>query len=425
MRGVTIMIEEYKVQDIFRPKSMPLYTYIDRSEKNQTYESKLQNALENTGTLISITGASKIGKTVLCNKVVDPEKIINISGAQIKNEESFWKQIYEKLDIPIEYQSTQSKITTKTVTGKGTGKISIPFITGIDIESGADFSDTNGNDMSYKKIRNNSTIMKTIIQNDMVVVIDDFHYIEPEIQTYIARTLKTEMFNGLKAILLSLPHRSDDAIRRNPDLIGRTAFIEIKAWSKDELSEIARKGFSLLKMNLSECEIEKIAIESAQSPQLMQENCLNLAQAIKKGRYDSSQLNNIFQSTAENYRHYEGILSHVLEGPSRGRGKRKKYILKDGNVCDIYHLLLLSVSIDPPVLKINMDEIRERIARLLNDNESIPTKLNIANAVKYMESTIKQSIPALDTVEWKDGVLYILDPFLLFCLRWTPDWKNQ
>ena len=98
---------------------MPLYTYVSRSEKNQTYESKLQRALDNTGTLISITGASKVGKTVLCNKVVGPDKIINISGAQLQSQGSFWEQIYEKLDIPVEYQSGESDGMTSGISGSG------------------------------------------------------------------------------------------------------------------------------------------------------------------------------------------------------------------------------------------------------------------------------------------------------------------
>ena len=54
-----------------------------------------------------------------------------------------------------------------------------------------------------------------------------FLYIGKDVQKYIARTIKTGLFNGLKAIILTLPHRSDDAIRLNPDLIGRTTFIDM------------------------------------------------------------------------------------------------------------------------------------------------------------------------------------------------------
>ena len=60
-----------------------------------------------------------------------------------------------------------------------------------------------------------------------MLVLDDFHYVENDLQIYIARILKTELFNGLKAIVLSVPHRADDVIRHNPDLIGRITVIEI------------------------------------------------------------------------------------------------------------------------------------------------------------------------------------------------------
>lgn len=39
-------------------------TYIDRLfDEDSTYEEELQEALENTGTLVVITGASKSGKS--------------------------------------------------------------------------------------------------------------------------------------------------------------------------------------------------------------------------------------------------------------------------------------------------------------------------------------------------------------------------
>ena len=305
-----------KPQDVFRPKSMPLYTYINRMEKTETYEAKLRRALDNPGTLVSIVGASKTGKTVLCNKVIDSDKIINISGAQIQSQESFWEQIYEKLDFPMEYQLTKSEGETDNISGKGTGKVSLPLLASADISAQVGVSKTNNNSVMRKHIRNNSKIIKMIIEEDMTLIIDDFHYINPDVQKYIARTLKTELFNGLKAILLSLPHRSDDAIRRNPDLIGRTSFIEIKSWTKDELSQIAKTGFGLLDIPLSEESIEKISVESAGSPQLMQENCLNLAYLANEKQITSipeEMIEEAFQITKENYKRVNERMETTLK----------------------------------------------------------------------------------------------------------------
>ncbi len=48
----------------------------------------------------------------------------------------------------------------------------------------------------------------------------------------------------------------------------------------------------------------------------------------------------------------------------------------------------------------------------------------IANSIKHVEKIIKAQVPSLDTIEWKDSCLYILDPFLLFYLRWSGVWKR-
>ena len=66
--------------------------------------------------------------------------------------------------------------------------------------------------ITKKIMRNNTLLLKTLIAGDFVLVIDDFHYINLDTQLYLSRILKAELFNGLKVILLTLPHRADDAI---------------------------------------------------------------------------------------------------------------------------------------------------------------------------------------------------------------------
>lgn len=61
---------------------------------------------------------------------------------------------------------------------------------------------------------------------------------------------------------------------------------------------------------------------------------------------------------------------------------------------------------------------------MLDDIEKFPRQLSIANAVANMEKIIRDAVSQLDTVEWKNQCLYILDPFLLFYLRWSNTWKN-
>lgn len=271
-------------------------------------------------------------------------------------------------------------------------------------------------------------MMRNLIQEGKVLVIDDFHYIEPEVQQYIARTLKTELFHGLKAVILTLPHRSDDAIRLNPDLIGRTTVIDIAPWSLDELKKIAEKGFALLSFPITPDAIETLARESIASPQLMQENCLSLAEEAREENLSdvtAGLLQRAFSMTAMNYEYYRQPLQTALKGPAQGRKQRKKYALKKGQHVDGYKLLLLSISKDPPELSFSVEDIKQRILDLLADSPGAAlSTLYISNIVNHIEKSFQKFLPQLDTIEWKDKTLYILDPFLLFYLRWDTAWKG-
>lgn len=414
---------EYAIEDVFRPTSFPQHTYIDRLiSSDDTYEFRLKKALRSSGRLISMTGSYKTGKNILCHKVIAKNSIIDLSGAQIQKQADFGNQIVEKIRLPIEDQITKSVGNKANVSIKGGSKAKIPFIASADIGGQAGYDYSTGQNISEKESRSNSAMMEYLINNNKVLVLDDFHYIDDELQMYIARILKTELFNGLKAIIISLPHRADDAVRHNPDLIGRTTFLEIAPWSMDELAEIGRKGFSLLEYKIDEKNLILLAQESIASPQLMQENCFNLADRMAMSGDSSVTIELIhkaFHDTVINYSHYDAILQNVLRGPTQGRNKRKSYDFKDDTQADIYHLFLKSICVDPPVLSMNIADIKDRFTEVLSSIEKLPTALVISNTIMHVEKIFKETAPKLDTIEWRGQALYILDPFLLFYLRWN------
>ena len=414
------------VSDVFRPRAFPTLTYVNRYvDTDETYEAMLKRALRNTGTLIAVSGASKTGKTVLCHKVLPADSIVDLSGGQIATPDDFWEQIAEKLAMPVEYQFAQDTRHGRAVKGSSSAGVSLPLLGRLTFAGGAETSSASGNNIFYKMGRSRTALVQYMIDHKLTLIIDDFHYIDKEVQIYIARTLKTEIFKGLRAIILSLPHRSDDAIRMNPDLIGRTTFIDLAAWSMEDLQEIARKGFEQLQLPIEAAVIEEMAQEADSSPLLMQEICLNLAgemvdRQIKQP--DRELLRQVFRATAKNYQHYRDILQRAYQGPMQGRTRRKQYTTATGKTYDVYGLLLTSISSNPPILRLPLDELQRRIRRILGQDD-IPNKLTIANAVKHLSDMIKTSLPKHDTIDTKDKTLYILDPMLLFYLRWSSGWK--
>lgn len=410
----------YKVEDVFSPRSFPENTYIHRiTAGNKTIDQKLEKALMMKGNLIFVSGASKSGKTVLCHKVIPDEKFIDLSGNQISSKEDFWNHIAEQLSLSDIVTTTTGMQNSEARVVKGSANFNAGVMgTGIGAGIGADTSENvvSTNQITASRARTETQVIRYIIDNDKVLVIDDFHYIPKEIQLYIARTLKTELFHGLKAVILSLPHRSDEAIILNPDLIGRTTSIEIPLWTTNELKEIAVKGFTLLNVPVSDECISLLAQESISSPQLMQDNCFNLAYGSMGSSITTATVKAAFSETASNYAHYDKLVSTILHGPSQGQGRRKLYQTADKDV-DIYELMLLALKADPPVSKLSLEEIKNRISELLVNHERITSSI-ISGTINKLISLIKKDMPDLDALEYKNKELYILDPFLLFYLRW-------
>ena len=421
-------MKKYQVVDVFRPNTMPSYTYINRQERQGvTYETKLKRALYKVGSLIVISGGSKTGKTVLYRKIVPADKLVELSGAQIDSPEDFWRQIAESLRIPDEFSMAYSSQETGGDRKSASGRASLLSVLTTSLQKEVSKGESHGENITQKVMRNNTIVMKSLIAGGFVLVIDDFHYINRETQLYLSRILKAELFNGLKVILLTLPHRADDAIKRNPDLIGRTVYINLRPWTREELAQIARKGFDLLRVPVAEEHIHSLAQESALSPLLMQENCYHLALRVVE-EHEALSMETVEAAFADTVQEYQGYQEHVrsmCRGPVKGRSRRKEYTLRDGRRCDTYGLFLLCLSTDPPVLQLTAEEIHSRMAQLLREGEKAPAGMNLANVAKHCESIIQASVPELDTLAWKNGTLYILDPFLLFYLRWDEAWRDD
>lgn len=235
----------YNIADIFTSQAFPQYTYVSRIVSgNETYESKLKQALLVDENIVVILGAYKSGKTTLYKHVVPVSKLVNINGAAIYTEADIWQQIARQLDIslPSNYDNVITGITYST-------------------EEKCNF------------------VSQQLVDNNKILVIDDFQCISQKLQTYILNALRQDSLRRLKTIIVSVLHTTDSILRC---LSPNTITICILPWKSKELEQIAYKGFSLLRMQLTEYSINLLARESVACPQVMQENCYKLAMFAKE-----------------------------------------------------------------------------------------------------------------------------------------------
>jgi hypothetical protein len=263
-----------KATQVFTPTAVPTLTYVERTSRN--FEADLRNAFNIPNMIVSISGPSKSGKTVLVTKVVAPENLIHIYGASIKTPEDLWSNVLTWMGGPIERTETAGLNVGGEVSATVGGKASIPFIA----ESKADVRGAVSAGGSASSTKKYSTIgldaiVREIGNSDYVVFVDDFHYIERDVRQEIGKQIKAAAEKGIRICTASVPHRSDDVVRSNTELRGRVTAIDMSYWAVQELEQIAFRGFRELNVDLAPIAIQALANEAFGSPQLMQTICLN------------------------------------------------------------------------------------------------------------------------------------------------------
>lgn len=263
------MTASLPLNKIFTPTGYPTVTYVDRNDAG--VERSIRNAFETEGTVVSISGPSKSGKSVLVKKIVGDDKLIQVSGGAIASVDALWDTIFARLGIEIALTTTREKSNTDGY--KAGITIGIPKV--ISVETVAD------NSLRYNKSIESQLysskvdlIVAALSDTDMVLFLDDYHYMTRHLQIVVAKQIKYAAEKNVKFCIASVPHRSDDVVRSNPELRGRTVNIDTNFWELGELAKIATLGFPLANLIISSDEKVKLASEACGSPQIMQALCL-------------------------------------------------------------------------------------------------------------------------------------------------------
>lgn len=411
-----------RYQDIFVPGGFPRHTYNPRVELQ--LEQKLGEAKDNLCKLVTITGQTKSGKTVLARKIFLPEETVWVDGGTVSEEGDFWQVIIEQMDL---FQSTGNETTQGTTTkvgGKGKAETNFLVAKGSGEISG-EIGKTRGSTTSSSRTLSSRVVALSGLRASKIpIVVDDFHYIPRAMQGGIVRALKPLIFEGLPVVIIAIPHRRYDALKVEKEMTGRISPIEIPPWSETELEFIPRTGFNLLNYSIPDDLSRQLASQAIGSPHLMQDFCRGISKLLQithEGKLSIlnvavDQLETVFRDVAETIG--RPIFEKLARGP-RQRTDRLQRELKDGQTVDIYQLVLHGLAhIRPGLVSIEYEELRTAIREV--SGAQIPQLHEVSRVLKHMSTiaaTDQSSTPVIDFEE-EEKKLHITDPFFAFYLRW-------
>ncbi len=264
-----------RLGEVFVPGGLPKVTYNPREALQ--LEERVRDYLSERHKILSLSGPTKSGKTVLL-KTVLPTTAIWVSGGSVDKADDFWDAVADALAVYTAEQAETSSESNQHDTQGVSGGAGIPNVVhvGGSIEGGTGKTAGRRHTLSRTRSVMRASVAELRKHLDSVIVVDDFHYIEPSVQLAIVRGLKELVFEGLRVVFASVPHRAFDVVRVEKEMTGRVEQLPIEFWSDSELQGIAVKGFEALNVNATDDLTTRLATESFGSPHLMQEFCLHL-----------------------------------------------------------------------------------------------------------------------------------------------------
>ena len=335
-----------KIGHVFVPGGQPIYTYNPR--KSSSLEERLEDYLDAPYKILSLTGSTKSGKTVLARKILPKEEAIWVSGGQIESSDNLWSKI---LDSSNSFNHiTQTKADSKSVSDSRKFDASAKVMNlGGGLATAHTNRDTHSSQESVSRITNPIfTATNFLIDSKIPLVIDDFHYIDPDTQLQIIRSLKDCVFEGVPVLIIAVPHRAYDAVRVEKEMTGRVQQLQIPPWQPDDLSQIAGLGFDVLDIDIAKPIIDNLILESFASPHIVQEFCLSICRINKVRRQSSSKENKqIIQAPADWNKFFRNKANEMgrkeferlARGP-RQRSDRKVRYFENGEEGDIYKAVM-------------------------------------------------------------------------------------
>lgn len=415
-----------KATEVFTPGAFPSHTYVERTAKR--YENRLRDALETPGQVVSLSGPSKSGKTVLVERVVGRETLIPITGAGIQHPDDVWDRVLDWMDVPSESSRTNTFETGVAVGGEAKGEIKVPLVAKGEVGVKGEVQASGST--AGTKVRRRRGMVQVIAEiggSDFTLLIDDFHYMPRGIQEEVAKQLKDAVRQNVKIIIASVSHRSDDVVRANPELRGRVTTVDLEYWESKELRAIATRGFGVLSTEVPQEFCNRLVSESAGSPQLMQAICLNTCFElnIREKQADAAaispsetQLRDVLERTAAST-DFRSLVDVLDSGPKTRGTERKVYEFSDKTRGDVYRCVLKAVAANPPRLSLTYDELTRRVRSICVSEE--PVGSSITGSCLHMSRLALEKFPKERVIDWDEQkqVFDIPDPYLLFYLRWS------
>jgi len=270
----------HKTSDVFGIQRDIPKNYVTRSNVDDLFVESLTQDKH-----IVVYGSSKQGKTSLRKYNLNPDEYITITCSNTTTLSQLQASILKEAGYTIEQSSTrtvngESKINAKVSGGLNLGVARIGSAIATDMTDSEELqtlevsleldpSDTNDIIRALREI-----------EFGRLIVLEDFHYLQIDIQEAFSYALKAYHENSnLTFIIVGVWLDENRLIQYNGDLTGRVLAVNADAWSDVQLGEVIEKGEAMLNLKIAD-EAKSLLITGCfESVYIVQDACFRICES--------------------------------------------------------------------------------------------------------------------------------------------------
>lgn len=272
--------QEQKLTEVFgNSREVPL-TYQIRKDVDERFVNDLTRDKH-----VILHGGSKQGKTCLRKSNLNENENIVIQCTRDTAKANLYEMILKKADIEYEVSSSKTIKGLNKFSVKVQGEGKIPLVTKISGEGNYEYLKEHGKTQNFKNleidVEDANDIVRVLEANSFnkFIVIEDFHYLDEEIQKQFAFDLKVfHETSKYVFIIVGVWMESNRLIIYNGDLTGRITNINVDKWKDDDLKKVINNGKPLLNVDFPTDVENEIVKLSQDNVGLLQEICYRICE---------------------------------------------------------------------------------------------------------------------------------------------------
>jgi hypothetical protein len=241
-----------KLEEVFGVSAKPVLSYVERAE----VDSRFRDALTSDKQII-VYGSSKQGKTALVSKHLPYDKNLLVSLTPKTTVLDIYQTVLAAAGIEIKVESTEKQSTETNIGFSAKVKALIPIFGSGEAGTEGGLKAGSEKEQKYDEVPINLELPQHVanllkkIGSKRWVILENFHYLNDDIQRQLAFDLRAFQELGLRFVVLGVWREKNRMAQFNGDLLDRIVEVPVEPWIEGDFRKVAAKGAEVLNISFS------------------------------------------------------------------------------------------------------------------------------------------------------------------------------